>query len=326
MASFFDKFRKGTSAPARPQIQYSPVFEHDFDFTNDMLGGGQFGTVHKARSKHTGQEFAVKILEWRRLLDNELSRPENLKAEMALLKHLKHPGIIYLEHIFSTPDTLYLVMEYAKGGDLLDRILKSQGSRLPELQAKFFIWQILIALLYLHTQQVPIAHRDLKPENVLLITADEWPMCKLCDFGFARLVGEGSFMRSLVGTRAYVAPEVLNVDAVGGYQLKVDLWSLGVIAYVALSGTFPFKDDEPLSLKALQPNVLFPQKHWGMISDDGKAWIMRAFQVNPQERFNTVEALQDRWLQDKELKAKLKALEERAGEPGVFRLKEFMRV
>jgi serine/threonine protein kinase len=146
----------------------------------------------------------------------------------------------------SDDSCLYLVMEYAKGGDLLDRILdKSRDRNLTELETKFFVWQILVALLYLHTQQIPvchgqsialrqlsllaadseenlvllralapgfllssrqlqtspahirtqIAHRDLKPENVLLLTNEQWTACKLCDFGFARLVGENSFMK-----------------------------------------------------------------------------------------------------------------------------------
>ncbi|KNC80966.1 CAMK/PKD protein kinase, partial [Sphaeroforma arctica JP610] len=264
------------------------------------------------------------VIEWRKLLDFEMSRPENLKAEMSLLKALRHPGIVSLEHIYSTPETLFLVMERAFGGDFLDRILNSPQSHLSERHTKFYLWQTLISLVYLHNNKV--AHRDLKPENVLLSTSDEFTQSKLCDFGFARIVGEDSFMKSLVGTKAYVAPEVLAVDSTGGYKLKIDLWSVGVIAYVSLSGTFPFKEDEAISPRALQPNILFPAKHWGHVSNAAKLWILRAFEFNPEKRFSAVEALMDPWLQDKILKGDLKNLESRLGGAPIMQMKEFLRV
>lgn len=94
------------------------------------------------------------MIQWRALLDAEMTRPENLKAEMALLKTLRNPGIICLEHIYSSPELLYLVMERAFGGDFLDRILNSEAGFLPERMAKFYMWQILLALVYLHDNNV----------------------------------------------------------------------------------------------------------------------------------------------------------------------------
>lgn len=125
---------------------------------------------------------------------------------------------------------------------MLEMILSSEKGRLPERLTKFLITQILVALRHLHFKN--IVHCDLKPENVLLASADPFPQVKLCDFGFARIIGEKSFRRSVVGTPAYLAPEVLLNQ---GYNRSLDMWSVGVIMYVSLSGTFPFNEDEDIS-------------------------------------------------------------------------------
>eukprot|EP00123_Amoebidium_parasiticum_P001631 comp12778_c0_seq1/m.7908 comp12778_c0_seq1/g.7908 ORF comp12778_c0_seq1/g.7908 comp12778_c0_seq1/m.7908 type:complete len:351 (-) comp12778_c0_seq1:77-1129(-) len=313
--------------PPRPprQHQYGTNLLDDFELVpNGMLGGGQFGIVKAATNKVTGANVAVKVIEWRKLLDNEMTRPENLKAELTLLKTLRHEGIICLEHVYHTATELYLVMERAFGGDFLDRILNSPGSHLDERHSKFFMYQIVHALVYLHENNV--AHRDLKPENVLLSTKDEFTQTKLCDFGFARIVGEDSFMKSLVGTRAYVAPEVLTAGGQGGYKLKVDIWSVGVVAYVALSGTFPFSDEDMVSPRALEPHNLYPNKHWKDVSDDAKEWLLRCFALNPNDRFSAQECLEDKWLQDKQLKADLLALEKKCNIKGAYQTDKWIHV
>lgn len=146
--------------------------------------------------------------------------------------------------------------------------------------------QILVALKHLHSKN--IVHCDLKPENVLLSTNAEFPQVKLCDFGFARIIGEKSFRRSVVGTPAYLgmypvlisplkfnmligrafsAPEVLRNK---GYNRSLDMWSVGVIVYVSLSGTFPFNEDEDINDQIQNAAFMYPPSPWKEISSDGK--------------------------------------------------------
>ncbi|MGH0182412.1 UNVERIFIED_CONTAM: hypothetical protein FKN15_011727 [Acipenser sinensis] len=148
-----------------------------------------------------------------------------LRNEVAILQNLHHPGIVNLECMFETPERVFVVMEKLHG-DMLEMILSSEKSRLPERITKFLVTQILVALRHLHFKN--IVHCDLKPENVLLASAEPFPQVKLCDFGFARIIGEKSFRRSVVGTPAYLAPEVLRSK---GYNRSLDMWSVGVIVY-----------------------------------------------------------------------------------------------
>ena len=142
-------------------------------------------------------------------------------------------------------------------GDMLEMILSSEQGRLSERITKFLVTQILVALKHLHTKN--IVHCDLKPENVLLSSDSDFPQVristsrhartflqvKLCDFGYARIIGKKSFRKSIVGTPAYLAPEVLYTDVLKkqGFNRSLDIWSTGVIIYVSLSGQFPFNEE-----------------------------------------------------------------------------------
>lgn len=134
-----------------------------------------------------------------------------------------------------------------------------------KLFSNFCFSQILEALRYLHLKHV--AHCDLKPENVLLVSADPFPQVKLCDFGFARIIGEKSFRRSVVGTPAYLAPEVISSS---GYNRSLDMWSVGVIMYVSLSGTFPFNEDEDIRQQITNAAFMYPRQPWATISLEGQ--------------------------------------------------------
>ncbi|CAL4229200.1 unnamed protein product, partial [Meganyctiphanes norvegica] len=138
-------------------------------------------------------------------------------------------GVVNLERMFETPERIFVVMEKLKG-DMLEMILSSDRGKLSERITKFLIYQILVALKHLHSKN--IVHCDLKPENVLLSSSSDFPQVKLCDFGFARIIGEKSFRRSVVGTPAYLAPEVLRTSKVqpiigyvvcGSYHICVTL-------------------------------------------------------------------------------------------------------
>ncbi|KAK2088753.1 Serine/threonine-protein kinase D2 [Saguinus oedipus] len=250
------------------------------------------------------------------------------------LQSLRHPGIVNLECMFETPEKVFVVMEKLHG-DMLEMILSSEKGRLPERLTKFLITQvrpacqlppatrpphqILVALRHLHFKN--IVHCDLKPENVLLASADPFPQVKLCDFGFARIIGEKSFRRSVVGTPAYLAPEVLLNQ---GYNRSLDMWSVGVIMYVSLSGTFPFNEDEDINDQIQNAAFMYPATPWSHISAGG-AWgppipwvaidlINNLLQVKMRKRYSVDKSLSHPWLQEYQTWLDLRELEGKMGE------------
>ncbi|CAG2174004.1 unnamed protein product, partial [Oppiella nova] len=189
-----------------------------------------------------------------------------------------------------------------------EMILDSKPGRLSERVTKFLICQILHALRYLHSRS--ICHCDLKPENVLLSSDSDFPQVKLCDFGFARLIGEKSFRRSVVGTPAYLAPEVLRNK---GYNRSLDMWSVGVIIYVSLSGTFPFNEEEDISDQITNAAFMFPPDPWNQISPDAVNLISNLLQVKIRKRYTVEKSLFHTWLQDYEVWCDLRELESNVG-------------
>ncbi|XP_064149937.1 serine/threonine-protein kinase D2 isoform X4 [Loxodonta africana] len=223
-------------------------------------------------------------------------------------KSLRHPGIVNLECMFETPEKVFVVMEKLHG-DMLEMILSSEKGRLPERLTKFLITQILVALRHLHFKN--IVHCDLKPENVLLASADPFPQVKLCDFGFARIIGEKSFRRSVVGTPAYLAPEVLLNQ---GYNRSLDMWSVGVIMYVSLSGTFPFNEDEDINDQIQNAAFMYPPSPWSHISKGAIDLINNLLQVKMRKRYSVDKSLSHSWLQEYQTWLDLRELEGKMGE------------
>lgn len=229
-------------------------------YADEVLGSGQFGIVYGGVHKKTHREVAIKVIDKLRFPTKQEAQ---LKNEVAILQNISHCGVVNLERMFETPEKIYVVMEKLKG-DMLEMILSSARGKLNERVTKFLITQILIALKHLHSKN--IVHCDLKPENVLLSSDAEFPQVKLCDFGFARIIGEKSFRRSVVGTPAYLAPEVLRNK---GYNRSLDMWSVGVIIYVSLSGTFPFNEDEDINDQIQNAAFMYPPTPWKEISSEG---------------------------------------------------------
>ncbi|KAL7987510.1 hypothetical protein Chor_006429 [Crotalus horridus] len=176
-----------------------------------------------------------------------------------------------------------------------------------QLRNEVAILQILVALRNLHFKN--IVHCDLKPENVLLASAEPFPQVKLCDFGFARIIGEKSFRRSVVGTPAYLAPEVLRSK---GYNRSLDMWSVGVIIYVSLSGTFPFNEDEDINDQIQNAAFMYPPNPWKEISTTDL--INNLLQVKMRKRYSVDKSLSHPWLQDYQTWLDLREFETRIGE------------
>uniref|UniRef100_A0A6Q2YYF2 Serine/threonine-protein kinase n=1 Tax=Esox lucius TaxID=8010 RepID=A0A6Q2YYF2_ESOLU len=178
-----------------------------------------------------------------------------------------------------------------------------------QLRNEVAILQILVALRHLHFKN--IVHCDLKPENVLLASAEPFPQVKLCDFGFARIIGEKSFRRSVVGTPAYLAPEVLRSK---GYNRSLDMWSVGVIVYVSLSGTFPFNEDEDINDQIQNAAFMYPSNPWKEISGEATDLINNLLQVKMRKRYSVDKSLSHPWLQDYQTWLDLREFETRRGE------------
>ncbi|XP_041253827.1 serine/threonine-protein kinase D1 isoform X1 [Onychostruthus taczanowskii] len=274
-------------------------------FPDEVLGSGQFGIVYGGKHRKTGRDVAIKIIDKLRFPTKQESQ---LRNEVAILQNLHHPGVVNLECMFETPERVFVVMEKLHG-DMLEMILSSEKGRLPERITKFLITQILVALRHLHFKN--IVHCDLKPENVLLASADPFPQVKLCDFGFARIIGEKSFRRSVVGTPAYLAPEVLRNK---GYNRSLDMWSVGVIIYVSLSGTFPFNEDEDIHDQIQNAAFMYPPNPWKEISLEAIDLINNLLQVKMRKRYSVDKTLSHPWLQDYQTWLDLRELECKMGE------------
>ncbi|KAF7704198.1 serine/threonine-protein kinase D1 [Silurus meridionalis] len=269
-------------------------------FPDEVLGSGQFGIVYGGKHRKTGRDMAIKIIDKLRFPTKQESQ---LRNEVAILQNLHHPGVVNLECMFETPERVFVVMEKLHG-DMLEMILSSEKGRLPERITKFLVTQILVALRHLHFKN--IVHCDLKPENVLLASADSFPQVKLCDFGFARIIGEKSFRRSVVGTPAYLAPEVLRNK---GYNRSLDMWSVGVIIYVSLSGTFPFNEDEDIHDQIQNAAFMYPPNPWKKVTSEAIDLINNLLQVKMRKRYSVDKSLSHPWLQDYQMWLDLRNLE-----------------
>ncbi|XP_042464134.1 serine/threonine-protein kinase SAPK10-like isoform X2 [Zingiber officinale] len=201
-----------------------------YDLVRD-IGSGNFGIARLMRDKQTKELVAVKYIERGEKID------ENVKREIINHRLLRHPNIIRFKEVILTPTHLAIVMEYASGGELFERICNA--GRFSEDEARFFFQQLISGVSYCHSMQV--CHRDLKLENTLL-DGSVAPRLKICDFGYSKSSVLHSQPKSTVGTPAYIAPEVLRKKE---YDGKIaDVWSCGVTLYVMLVGAYPFEDPE----------------------------------------------------------------------------------
>ena len=221
--------------------------------------------------------------------------------EVRILRTVKHPCIINLEDVIDTPDFLFIVLELAEGGELLEKI--KDGTKLNELEAKLHFYQIASAMQYLHSKN--ICHRDLKPENVLLCSLDDSrPVVKITDMGMSKLVDLGTDLKTFCGTPNYLAPEVIKMahSSFASYTMKVDCWSLGVILYILLSGTPPFCNERqggvPLRTQILTANYVFYPQLFNTVSEPAKDLIRKLLKVEPEERLSADEIMQHPWVQD----------------------------
>jgi calcium/calmodulin-dependent protein kinase I len=253
------------------------------------LGDGNFAVVKVCTEKKTSKTWAVKCV--KKTMLGEKDR-QNLSQEMKVLKSLNHPRIVKLHDVFdSDPDMCYIVMELMSGGELFDRIIEKE--QYTEAEAKNVVCTIAQVLEYCHDRG--IAHRDLKPENLLYSSRDEDSVIKIADFGFAKDTKEATVMATMCGTPGYFAPEVIKRKP---YELKCDIWSLGVITYILLCGFPPFYDEnQAVEMQKIQnAEYDYPEPYFDEISDKALDLIDKMLVIDADKRLSAKQVLNHPWL------------------------------
>lgn len=277
----------------RPTILHSRLTRHvklneRYEITQEIIGTGINGAVRVATHKESKKRFAVKTLSLEGIKPRRRSMLHN---EVSIYLQLDHPNIAKLIEVFEESDkAIHLIMELCTGKELYDRLASKR--KYSEADAKKVTREMLSAINYCHKRR--ICHRDLKLENWVYASPDEAAPLKLIDFGFSRIFNPGVPMTAMHGTVYYVSPEVME----GCYAEKCDVWSIGVIVYMLLSGSPPFNgttDAEILS-KIKRGVYTFEGPRWEGISTEAKLFVKQLLVLNPDERPEAIDALKHPWL------------------------------
>lgn len=267
-----------------------------YDISHE-IGKGSFATVMKAVSRATGQWYAIKIIQDHKVKRATANNNETAFArEISILERLHHRNICQMKEAFFEDNSINLVLEFVDGGDLLDYILREGG--LKEPLAIHIIAQVCDALAYIHSKG--IAHRDLKPENVLLTTENP-PTVKVADFGLAKVVDSVTFLKTMCGTPAYLAPEVVTQQNQEGYDHLVDSWSVGVIVFCMFTLSSPFIEDE--NQRDIKVRIAGRTIQWSTldnvdVSPLARNFIERLLEHDPRDRMSLSAACSHAWLAD----------------------------
>nr|CAI5844865.1 unnamed protein product [Callosobruchus analis] len=248
------------------------------------LGVGTFGKVKIGEHQLTKHKVAVKILNRQKI--KSLDVVGKIRREIQNLKLFRHPHIIKLYQVISTPTDIFMIMEYVSGGELFDYIVKH--GKLQEHEARRFFQQIISGVDYCHRHM--IVHRDLKPENLLL---DHNMHVKIADFGLSNMMMDGEFLRTSCGSPNYAAPEVISGKLYAGPE--VDIWSCGVILYALLCGTLPFDDEHVPTLFRKIKSGIFPIPEY--LNKSVVSLLCSMLQIDPMKRATIEDIKKHEWFQ-----------------------------
>ena len=256
--------------------------DYDYSDINNYImkkeiGEGNFGKVKLAEFKPTGKEFAIKILNKKKI---KKQMKNVMLRENEIITKLNHINVVFVYKIIDTPEDYYIVMEYCKLGELFDYIVEKK--KLEEEEASVFFYQLINEVEYIHSKG--IAHRDLKPEN-LLLTEDK--VLKIIDFGLSHEFNKEEFLKTKCGSPSYAAPEILSRPKYDGF--KIDIWCCGIILYAMLCGYLPFEGDdenknnnEKLFKNILECDPYIPD----FLSNISKNLIMGILRPDPESRLS----------------------------------------
>jgi len=277
--------------------------------SNIVLGTGTSSVVKECTERRSGCRCAVKIVKKRKFAGCKKAM-ESIQSEVRILSKLNHPNIVRYIDIFEDSHSLFIVLELVPGGDLLKRL--DRDDVIPERLSRIIFKQLLDGVRYL--LQNSITHRDLKPANILLGGTDDAPIPKISDFGVAHNLLESELMTTYCGTPQYAAPEVLlrgnpmlseSSEAPVSYGKEVDMWSLGVILYMMLSGTPPFSEEgrkESMFDQITKSLYDFPQREWAHISANAIDLIKKLLMADPTVRLTASDALNHPWFAESQAK------------------------
>ena len=261
--------------------------------------GHSHAVVWKAKDRASGVQVALKEVSKCSMKQDEI---DNLRDEVRISRLVgSHDHIVYMKEFVENKDCCYLVFELMTGGELFDHIVSSPQGHFTENKAVDIMRQVLKGLAYLHGKK--IAHRDMRPENIHLQHAGENSPLKIIDFGFACTVEGDHALRGLCGAPGYLAPEIIKEK--DGYGLGVDMWSMGVILYILLTGIPPFSGDSDEESFAFTLRGDYDKSNLECISQDGQGLVSALLTYNPAKRITSEATLNHPWLnggaQDKAL-------------------------
>lgn len=249
-----------------------------------FLGQGTFAKVYHGRDIETGMNVAIKVIGKEKVLKGGMA--EQIKREISVMRLVKHPNVVQLYEVMASKTKVYFVMEYVKGGELFNKVLK--GKLQEELARKYF-QQLISAVDFCHSRGV--YHRDLKPENLLL---DEHGNLKVSDFGLSTLSEckhQDGLLHTTCGTPSYVAPEVINRKGYDG--AKADIWSCGVILYVLLAGFLPFNEVNLMEMYKKIAKAEFKYPNW--FAPDVRRLISKILNPNSKTRIPIEKIMIQSW-------------------------------
>uniref|UniRef100_A0A673LD60 calcium/calmodulin-dependent protein kinase n=1 Tax=Sinocyclocheilus rhinocerous TaxID=307959 RepID=A0A673LD60_9TELE len=255
----------------------------------EELGKGAFSVVRRCVKVLSGQEYAAKIINTKKLSTRD---HQKLDREARICRLLKHSNIVRLHDSISEEGHHYLILDLVTGGELFEDIVAREYY--SEADASHCIQQILEAVLHCH--QMGVVHRDLKPENLLLASKSKGAAVKLADFGLAiEVEGDQQAWFGFAGTPGYLSPEVLRKDP---YGKAVDLWACGVILYILLVGYPPFWDEDQHRLyQQIKAGAYdFPSPEWDTVTPEAKDLINKMLTINPSKRITAAEVLKHPWI------------------------------
>ncbi|KAM9174625.1 serine/threonine-protein kinase 17A-like [Mergus octosetaceus] len=282
--------RPGMLDGPRSPIRTEP-FGEGFALPGGELGRGKFAVVKKCVEKATGREFAAKFLRKRR--QGEDCRPHILHEVAVLEMAAASPHIIGLHAVYETPCEIVLVLECAAGGEIFQQCVAEEDEAFTEKDVVRLLRQILSGVAFLHCHG--IVHLDLKPQNILLTRSSPLGDIRIVDFGLSRQVDAVQEVREILGTPEYVAPEVLSYEPI---STATDMWSVGVLTYVMLTGESPFLGDskQETFLNIAQVNVRYPDELFQGISPLAIDFLRSLLVRDPSERAQAQQCLQHPWL------------------------------